>query len=183
MAKATLQKKCDDRISVLIRVAVGCCEICLKLGRPKKDGLEIKGLEIHHLISRSVQQVRYHPYNLIVLDLSHHGAYPSRQNRRRNAHSQDTAIKQRFEDWLERQILPTGENLLAWRDRNLKLRLPMKWNHRDMYDLLMSISIGSTLTEISDAIFGLIGKDEFYLSEEMNYENRANRSNTQENKL
>lgn len=162
MGKVSLQKRCDDRISILIRVAVGCCEICLKPGRPKKDGREIKGLQVHHLISRSVQQFRYHPYNLIVLDLSHHGAYPSRQNSRINAHSQDVAIKQRFEEWLEKQILPTGEDLLAWRERNLRLRLPMLWNHRDMYQLLMSIPVGSTLTEISEAIFGLIGIDGIY---------------------
>lgn len=169
MAKVSVQKKCDDRISILLRVAVGCCEICLKPGRPKKDGLEIKGLEVHHLISRSVQQYRYHPYNLIVLDLGHHGAFPSRQNRRMNAHSQDILIKQRFEDWLEKQVLPTGENLLAWRDRNLKMRLPMTWNHRDMYDCLMAIPIGVPLKEISKAIFDLIGTDEFYLSRELDY--------------
>ena len=69
MAKTSTQKKCDDRISILIRVAVGCCEICLKPGRPKRDGREINGLHVHHLISRAVQQFRYHPYNLVVLDI------------------------------------------------------------------------------------------------------------------
>lgn len=170
MAKVTLQKKCDTRFSDLLRVAVGQCEICAKPGRArKKDGLEIKGLELHHLIGRSVQQWRYWPPNAVILDTSHHGSHPNYRNSRICAHgSADTYS--RFVDWLKGQKLPTGQTFFEWVENHKELRPPLVWNHRDMYDCLMGIKMGSTVTEITEAVTAVLKyEDLIFQTPELDY--------------
>ncbi|MCK5017489.1 MAG: hypothetical protein KAS32_10515 [Candidatus Peribacteraceae bacterium] len=89
------KKKCDALWSDIVR-QVGKCEICHKPGLPRKDGLRVKGLEAHHLISKGANlKFRHDLSNGICLCFQHH-----KGNNNIAAHGAND-VTTRFMEWLE----------------------------------------------------------------------------------
>ena len=107
------RKKADTLFSDQQRALVCKCEVCDKPGKPRKDGLMVVGLDLHHLIGRSRPRFRYDPNNAIVLCKSHHGSHPNFRNRTLCAHgSTDTADA--FVEWLKQ----TKPKQYEWYEKN-----------------------------------------------------------------
>ncbi|MCP4569178.1 MAG: hypothetical protein GY841_16510 [FCB group bacterium] len=62
----TIIKKCDRLWSLIVRSA-GECLVCGKPGTERADGLKVKGLDAHHLISRRYPKYRYDVHNGVCL--------------------------------------------------------------------------------------------------------------------
>ncbi len=95
------QRKADKAFSDQERARVGNCELCGKLGLPRKDGLEVVGLDLHHLIERGRFRFRYDSANVVILCTSHHGSHPNFRNRKIAAHG-SMDVYENFTDWLKR---------------------------------------------------------------------------------
>jgi hypothetical protein len=128
----TWMAKCDEIFSDIERAKVCECELCGKPGTArKKDGLMIKGLEVHHLIERARFLFRFDPDNIIVLCLTHHGAYPQRRNHKYNPHGTDEE-KRVF--WLMvRSIKPEQ---YQWYQENKDKKWPPGTNYQQLHEIL-----------------------------------------------
>ncbi len=128
----TWMAKCDEIFSDIHRAKVCQCELCGKPGTMrKKDGLMIKGLEVHHLIERARFLFRFDPDNIIVLCLTHHGAYPSRRNHKYNAHGTDEE-KRLF--WL---LVRAGKpKQFKWYQENKDKKWAPRWDYRQLHEEL-----------------------------------------------
>lgn len=131
MAK-TWMAKCDVLFSDIQRAKVCECELCGKPGTArKKDGLMIKGLQLHHLIERARFLFRFDPNNTIVLDVSHHGANPKYRNHAYNAHG--TPDEQRV-FWV--MVKAVNRKQYKWYQENKDKKWPPGTNYQQLHAVL-----------------------------------------------
>ena len=124
--------KADTLFSDMERAKVGECQICHKKGTARKsDGLEISGLELHHLIDRGRFRFRYDPNNTVILDKHHHGSHPMFRNHKICAHGSMTAFEA-FEEWLQEELPEKWK----WYQNNKHDKRPMDGTYQDKYEQL-----------------------------------------------
>jgi len=71
---AVKSKRCLDIWSLYIRVSAGCvCQSCGAHGTERKDGLKVKGLSAHHLISKRHLAYKFDIMNGVCLCDKCHG--------------------------------------------------------------------------------------------------------------
>lgn len=127
------RKKADTLFSDQERAKVGHCQICPKHGTARKsDGLEISGLELHHLIDRGRKKFRYDPNNKLILCKHCHGSHPMFRNHKRCAHGSMTA-HEAFEKWLQEELPDTWK----WYQANKQDKRLPDWTYRDKYEELI----------------------------------------------
>ncbi len=124
-------KKADELFSQQQRSKGGECQICGKQGGMCKNGLEVKGLDLHHLIERGRFKFRYEPRNTLVLCKSNHGSHPNYRNRKISAHGSTDAVE-RFMEWFK-ETLPEQHQ---WYQDNKQDKRPMEGTYRDIWESL-----------------------------------------------
>ncbi len=124
--------KADKLFSDKERAKVGHCQICKKPGNARKsDGLEIAGLELHHLIDRGRFRFRYDPNNKVILCKHHHGSHPMFRNHKICAHGSMTAFEA-YKEWLQDELPETWK----WYQENKHDKREMDGTYRDRYEEL-----------------------------------------------
>ncbi len=126
------RKKADTAFSDKERAKICYCQMCKKPGKVRKsDGLEIKGLELHHLIDRGRMRFRYDENNKVILCKHCHGSHPMFRNHKRCAHGSMTA-SEAYQQWLQDELPETWK---WYQDNKDDKRLP-DWTSRDKYEEL-----------------------------------------------
>ncbi len=125
--------KADDLFSDQQRARVGRCEItgCLTIGKPRKDGLEVVGLDLHHLIRRGRLLFRYDPNNVVILCKSHHGSHPNFRHRQLCAHG-SMDVFEAFLDWLKE----AKPDQFQWYEENKHDKRQPEWTYQEKYEEL-----------------------------------------------
>lgn len=92
------KKQADKLFSDIERSRVGHCQICNReAGFRKADGLQVVGLDLHHIIQRDWIRFRFVHDNSIVVCKSCHGSHPNFRNRACSAHGSLTSSKVFYE--------------------------------------------------------------------------------------
>jgi len=123
-------QEADKWFSLLMRYQA-CCIICSKAGYPDKDGLRVKGLELHHLLPKSVYpQFRYTVLNCVVVDTKHHlgvNLFPETKEDYIFAHMEDE-VDEETGEIVDNRFM---RFLRAERYDNWKFVKDNRFNHRD----------------------------------------------------
>ena len=123
-------QEADKWFSLLMRYQSSCL-ICSRVGDANKDGLRIKGLEVHHLLPKSVYpQFRYTRDNCVVACRNHHlglNLFPATKEEYIFCHMPDETVRETGEI-VDNRFL---RFLRAERYDNWKFYHENKYNHRD----------------------------------------------------
>lgn len=123
--------KADALFSDIIR-SIGYCQICLKQGRERKDGLKVLGLHVHHLIERAQIGYRFNIQNGVSVCVACHGSMPMYRNKVANFHG----TQEQRDNTLERlkKMCPEKYNWYM-ENKGIKKRT-MEVSYKFVYDLL-----------------------------------------------